>query len=414
VAGLLREEFSLSQQEYEALFDASPEDEKQFFFSEVYDRDELIQLMQGVPEAPSLTSRTEEELIAAIEAWVRDEELLSLPDGFVRAFYSAAKAQRFVVLSGRPGTGKTAFARAFANALQELFPNAVSVVQVAVAQEFTEADVIGYEKIAGDLAATELTRALFLSGRPRDIYIIILDEMNLAHVDFYLARLLPAIESDAPVELPGTAGQVPMPADAYVVGTINSYLEESTRLPLSAPVKRRANVVDMPNVLARIVKDGDQHAFASTTTNLLKQTERRIRKRGDDGVASILDGFRLADLSDALKDDSPVRKGEFVDALWSICVACATESVSGITLGVLQDVLEYVAMSPDDVMTSLDRQVAQKLAPQLGGPAAVVRAVMAELAGLESNGHLFPESRRVLQDMLETEEPGSGIVAFLY
>jgi energy-coupling factor transporter ATP-binding protein EcfA2 len=340
-----RADFSLTDNaEYSALFDNSSEDAAQFYFSEAIDKEEFIRLIGGVPEGPSLVGRTEEDLIQFIENWVVNRELLTLPDGYVRAFYYAIKSQKFVVLSGRPGTGKTAFARAFNKALAEYFPNAVSEIEISVSQDFSEADVIGYEKIAGDLAATELTKKLFFSGRPRDIYVVILDEMNLSQVDYYFARLLPAIESDAPVDLPGCDGTKALPADTFIIGTINSYLEESTRLPLSGPVKRRANVIEMPNFLEEIVQSADRDKFSSICLNLLKQSSIRIDHRRSSGTFSVFDDFRRDNFALATKKDSPLLSDGFLDVLWQICEICASISVTGLTYGVLQDVLDYVSL----------------------------------------------------------------------
>lgn len=410
-----RKDFKLTDNaEYTALFESNPEDAAGFFFSEVADKEELIRLVGGVPDGPSLGSRSEEELISTIEKWVNEKELLTLPAGYVRGFYYALKAQRFVVLSGRPGTGKTAFARGFTRALMECFPNSVTEVQVSVSQGFSEADVVGYEKIAGDLAATELTRKLFLSERPRDIYVVILDEMNLAQVDYYFGRLLPAIESDAHVELPGVSGLKPLPADAFVVGTVNSYLEEATRLPLSGPVKRRANVIEMPNFLADIVKAGDRSGFGNAVTGLLKQTEVKLRRREESGTASALDVFRKQGLTAALAPGSAVQAGIFADTLWKICGICASSPTTSLTFGVLQDVIDYTAMAGTDVMLSLDRQISQKIAPQLNGPASVVRQLVTLIEELEAAGHKFPSSKQALHVLLESEDPVSGGVSFKY
>lgn len=415
VEAKFRNDFALLDDvEYFALFDNKGEDANHFFFSEPVDKDDLIRLVGGVPEGPSLGERTEEELIAHIERWMRESERLSLPDGYVRAFYFALKTQRFVVLSGRPGTGKTAFARAFTRALADFFPGAVAEIEVSIAQEFSEADVIGYEKIAGDLAATELTKKLFLSGRPRDIYVVILDEMNLAQVDYYFGRLLPAIESDSQVELPGTGGLRSLPADTFVVGTVNSYMEEVTRLPLSGPVKRRANVIEMPNYLQEILREGDRVTFNEVARDLLKQTEHRVKSRQQVGTRSVLDSFRQANLASAAQASSTMQDPIFVDTLWQVCEICSTEALTGLTFGVLQDVLDYVAMADADVMRSLDRQIAQKIAPQLNGPASVVRRLLQLLDQLEDAGYKFSESRRVLTAMLSTEDVGSGMVTYMY
>jgi hypothetical protein len=410
-----RNDFALTDNaEYSALFEAASEDSTGFYFSEPIDNEEFVRLIGGVPEGPSLEARTEDDLIRFIEEWIQSRELLTLPPGYVRAFYQAIKAQKFVVLSGRPGTGKSAFARAFVRALAEFFPNAVSEIEISVSQDFSEADIIGYEKIAGGLAATELTKKLFLSGRPRDIYVIILDEMNLSQVDYYFARLLPAIESDAPVDLPGVAESKTLPADTFVVGTINSYLEEGTRLPLSGPVKRRANVIEMPNYLEDIVLSGNREGFSSICENLLKQTLLRIESRNQIGTVSILDSFRRQNLQSAMQAGSAVLSEEFLDAVWRICEICASSQITGLTFGVLQDVLDYVAMANVDAVSALDSQISQKIVPQLSGPASVVRQLINLIEDLAPGEEGFPQSKKALAALLASEDPSSGMVTYMY
>lgn len=414
VEELFRNEFHIDDKEFGQLFAVTTEHPSQFFFADPVDRDEFIQIIGGVPEGPALAGRTEEDLIAFVEDYITKHRLLSLPTGFVRSFYYALKTQRFAVLAGRPGTGKTAFARAFAAALSELFPNAVMETIVSIGPDFSESDVLGYEKIAGDLAATELTRRLFLSGRPRDLYVVILDEMNLAQVDHYLARLLPAVESDAPVELPGQAGTRDLPPDTFIVGTINSFVEESTRLPLSGPVKRRANVIEMPNLLGTIIAENDRARFDAVTVDLLKQTRERYRLRQKQGQGSILDAYRVANLDAALQKTSHVREASFIDALWRLCLICAKDTQTSLTFGVLQDVVDFVALAGTDALAALDRQIAQKIVPQLAGPASVARELLDFVLSLKTQTHPFGEAAAALQQLLSSEDPSSGTVYYRY
>lgn len=410
-----RNDFGLTDNaEYSALFDNTQPNPTEFYDPEPIDRDELIRLTQGVPEGPSLGGRSEADLIAHVENWLATEEDLTLPAGFVRTFYAALKAQRFVVLAGRPGTGKTAFVRGFAAALNQFFVNAVSLVEISVSQEFSEADVIGYEKISGGLAATPLTRKVFQSERPNDIYVVLLDEMNLSHVDHYLARLLPAFESDAPVELPGESTTKNLPADALLIGTINSYVEESTRLPLSGPVKRRANVLEMPNALAGLVRAGDRATFESACWGLLKQTKNRVTRRKRDGLPSVLDSFREQGLDATLKAGSEVRSKAFMDALWDICGVCCQSPITAPTFGVIQDVLDYAAMTTTGAMQALNDQIAHKIVPQLNGPATVARSLLAVIERLDAGSGTFARAKEAVQDLLQTEDAASALVAYRY
>jgi hypothetical protein len=410
-----RNDFELNDPiEYEQLFDATPPNPAQFFSTEPINREELIGLTQGVPDGPSLAGRSEADLIKHLESWILATENLTLPAGFIHTFYTALKAQRFVILAGRPGTGKTAFVRAFFNALNSFFVNTVQLIEVSVSPEFSEADVIGYEKISGGLAATELSRKMFLSGRPNDIYVVLLDEMNLAHVDHYLARLLPAFESDAPVELPGGDSAKNLPSDALLIGTINSYVEETTRLPLSGPVKRRANVIEMPNFLGSLVVNGQREEFEKACHRLLKQTKSRVSKRQRDGLSSVLDEFRSRRVEEAMQIGSELRSPTFMNILWAICGICCLETATAPTFGVIQDVLDYVAMSSTNVARSLSDQIAHKIVPQLNGPVRVARELLKLVEEFDGEAGDYATAKAALVALLHTEDRSSGLVTYTY
>lgn len=215
-------------------------------------------------------------------------------------------------------------------------------------------------------------------------------------------------------DLPGIEDAKTLPADTFVVGTINSYLEEGTRLPLSGPVKRRANVIEMPNYLEEIVRSSNRDAFSPICANLLRQTLGRIENRNQNGTVSVLDGFRRQNLNQAIQEGSAILSEEFLEMVWRICEVCASSRITGLTFGVLQDILDYVAMANGDTVVALDSQIAQKIVPQLSGPASVVRQLinlMEELGPAESD---FQQSKKALAELLASEDPGSGLVSYMY
>lgn len=409
-----RAEFQINDSEYVRLFDPARPPVAQYFWPERISEEELAQLIHGVPPGPSMVGRNEAELVQHLERWVTEEEGLTLPPGFVQTFYGALVAQRFVVLAGRPGTGKTAFVRAFTEGLSRFFANSVSLVEVSVGSDFSEADILGYERISGGLAATELSRKLFLSERPRDVYVVLLDEMNLSHVDHYLARLLPALESDAKVELPGLGSASPFPPDAFIVGTANSFLEESTRFPLSSPVKRRANIIEMPNALGELIASEDRGKFDKACIDLLKQTKGRIDKRKKAGFPSVLDTFRLERLEAALASGSELRSRAFADILWGVCQICSRSEATSLTFGVVQDILDYVAMSGRTWRMAVGEQLAQKVVPQLSGPVSICEELLAYVTSQDAGTGDFRAALTALETILRTKDMGTNHVLYRY
>ncbi|HEU4964379.1 MAG TPA: hypothetical protein VFV52_11095 [Bacilli bacterium] len=84
---------------------------------------------------------------------------------------------------------------------------------------------------------------------PQHPYFLILDEMNLSHVERYFADFLSAIESSEPIKLhsgPADRDGVPpmierLPENLYIIGTVN--VDETTYM-FSPKVLDRANVIE--------------------------------------------------------------------------------------------------------------------------------------------------------------------------
>jgi hypothetical protein len=90
--------------------------------------------------------------------------------------------------------------------------------------------------------------------QPNLPHFLILDEMNLSHVERYFADLLSAIESEEPLHLhsdkdsagdpssrDGVPGEIRLPANLFIVGTVN--VDETTYM-FSPKVLDRANVLE--------------------------------------------------------------------------------------------------------------------------------------------------------------------------
>lgn len=101
-----------------------------------------------------------------------------------------------------------------------------------------------------------LLRAADDPGQP---YIVVLDEMNLARVEYYFSDFLSALESGDPIELmsPGVEeellalghdevpAQLEVPSNVSFVGTVN--IDETTHA-FSPKVLDRANVIEFSDV----------------------------------------------------------------------------------------------------------------------------------------------------------------------
>lgn len=172
-----------------------------------------------------------------------------------RTFITSLATKRFVILTGLSGSGKTRLAMA----LGQWFGSGHWTV-VPVRPDWTSPDALfGYEnglsaEIDGHRAwqvPATLEFMLRAAADPARPYLLILDEMNLAHVERYFADVLSGMESDEPI-LPNLqrngAGEwrpigqpLPLPSNLFVVGTVN--VDETTYM-FSPKVLDRANTIE--------------------------------------------------------------------------------------------------------------------------------------------------------------------------
>lgn len=157
-------------------------------------------------------------------------------------FLAALATKPFVIFSGLSGSGKTRLA----SALGQWFGREHLLVQ-PVRPDWTSPEaVLGFENTASESHdaqhAWQVPRTLeFILSAVRDPehpYLLVFDEMNLAHVEQYFADVLSGMESGQPVvpnlqhdgrgwRMPRKdAAYLPWPDNLFLVGTIN--LDETT------------------------------------------------------------------------------------------------------------------------------------------------------------------------------------------
>ncbi len=176
----------------------------------------------------------------------------------VRAFLASLVAKPFVILTGLSGSGKTQIALRFGEWLGEK-----RLHVAAVRPDWTGAEALfGYEDAlkppADGLAAWSVPDPLrFLlqaANDPDHPYALVLDEMNLAHVERYFADVLSGMESRQPC-LPNlvqgsnghwhlrasAATRIPFPSNVFVIGTVN--VDETTYM-FSPKVLDRSNTFE--------------------------------------------------------------------------------------------------------------------------------------------------------------------------
>jgi hypothetical protein len=174
-------------------------------------------------------------------------------------FLTSLLAKKFLILTGLAGSGKTKLAEVFAMWLCES-PEQCRIAAVGADWTSNE-NLLGYADAlqAGQYRAPVNGALELIIRASTDIdrpYFLILDEMNLSHVERYFADFLSAMESDnAPLSLHGAASalalgkqgaslvpaKLALPANLFIIGTVN--VDETTYM-FSPKVLDRANVIE--------------------------------------------------------------------------------------------------------------------------------------------------------------------------
>ena len=170
----------------------------------------------------------------------------------IRKFIAGLSVSKILILQGMSGTGKTSLAHAFGSYIDN--PSTVIPVQ-PMWKERT--DLIGYyNEFTKRFNETLLLRKMYEANYSKDMYITVLDEMNIARVEYYFAEFLSLLELPNPDEryldvvsdrwesdpVALVDGRIKLPKNMWFIGTANN--DDST-FSISDKVYDRAMVLDL-------------------------------------------------------------------------------------------------------------------------------------------------------------------------
>ena len=179
----------------------------------------------------------------------------------VAAFVTAVRTKPFVILAGISGTGKTKLPQLVAEAA------GAECRIVPVRPDWTDSsDLLGYEQLGGKFIPGDLLQLCKAAAdSPDRQYFFVLDEMNIARVEYYFAEVLSVIETrtvqggvqvSEPLSprAPDPWGAVRLPANVCIVGTVN--MDETTH-GFSRKVLDRAFVIELADVNLSLIQEVD-------------------------------------------------------------------------------------------------------------------------------------------------------------
>lgn len=231
-------------------------------------------------------------------------------------------------------------------------------------------------------------------------YFLILDEMNLSHVERYFSDFLSAIESGEEIPLYGNNETLKLPDNLFIIGTVN--VDETTYM-FSPKVLDRANTIEFNSLTARkyMSSNLDEGDFEGNIDYLQSPL-----------IDSDISNSTIEDLKDIL---SEITYDE--NNLWDILAMELTKfqetlKGSGFDFGfrVINEILRFMVVawryenSPGDWENwerYFDAQIKQKILPKLHGSEKAIGNVLTKLFNIclvERNNNENPKNTTIGKD----------------
>lgn len=216
----------------------------------------------------------------------------------IRKFISGMAVSHLLILQGMSGTGKTSLAHAYGS----FTDNASTVIPVQPMWK-ERTDLIGYyNEFTKRFNETLLLEKMYEANYSKDMYITVLDEMNIARVEYYFAEFLSLLElpnaderyldvvSDKWETDPQQFrdGRIKLPENMWFIGTANN--DDST-FAISDKVYDRAMVLNLDSKCERFAAPltDKMHVSSEQFCDLVRQAlrEHEVSRRNQARLAEL-------------------------------------------------------------------------------------------------------------------------------
>lgn len=223
------------------------------------------------------------ELADNFRAYAASQLGLYYDISLLRAFVGGLACGKLIILQGISGTGKTSLAYAWGKFVKQ--DSCIASVEPSWRDK---TEFLGYfNEFTKKFNETDVLAELYASGVDDDVHTIILDEMNIARVEYYFAEMLSILEMPSRdewiIELVTSPwpedpervinGKLKLPGNLWYIGTINN--DDSTFM-VTDKVYDRAMPIDI-NTRIDPFKSRDQEAMeinASYLEKLFEEAEK--------------------------------------------------------------------------------------------------------------------------------------------
>lgn len=263
----------------------------------------------------------------------------------MRLFISALASTKLVILQGISGTGKTSLAYAWGKFLRH--DSCVASVQPSW-RDRTE--LFGYfNEFTKKFNETEVLKEMYKAGYTDDVYTVILDEMNIARVEYYFAEMLSILEmpnkNEWVIEIVPSSwktdpkklidGKLKIPPNMWYIGTINN--DDSTFM-VTDKVYDRAMPIDI-NDKGKVFDPIDMPPMDINYTYLdqLFTTAMEEHQVSEDTLAKIelMDDYTIKHFRIAFGNRIVSHMKKFVP----VFVACGGDEIAGVDYFMAKKVL---------------------------------------------------------------------------
>ena len=218
----------------------------------------------------------------------------------IRRFVAGMAVSHIIILQGMSGTGKTSLAHAFGSFID----NSSTIIPVQPMWK-ERTDLVGYyNEFTRKFNETLLLEKMYEANYSEDMYITVLDEMNIARVEYYFAEFLSLLELPNPEDRyidvvsdrwendPGQLkdGRIKLPPNMWFIGTANN--DDST-FAISDKVYDRAMILNLDTKSDRFIAPKTDKVRISA-----KQFERLVKEATDEYEISARNKKRLEALDE--------------------------------------------------------------------------------------------------------------------
>lgn len=320
-------------------------------------------------------------------------------------FVSSLATKQFVILTGLSGSGKTKLAEIFA---KWICGDKKQYKLIPVGADWTNREpLLGYPN-ALDLGKyvkpdNGLLNLLIDANKHENKdtpYFIILDEMNLSHVERYFADFLSVMESGEPIPLrPGgqwkddVPPEINLPDNVFIIGTVN--IDETTYM-FSPKVLDRANVIEFR------VTEEEMKEFLK---NPAKPELERLAGKGSGMAADFLAKARAGMDDFAGREEINKRLAEFFAELKKTGAEFGYRTAYEIHR-FADRMIKLTSGGEDSISINeiIDAAIMQKLLPKLHGSKSRLEPVLKTLMSFCTDDAELKEKLRKGEDELKPEE----------